>query len=251
MRPNRLLPTAAIATLVVAAAAFATVAAPAMHLGAFAAAARPAASPSPHAKAQARCDSFVADLAKRLNTNSDNLKKQVKGAIDDQVAAAVKDGTITQAQADAITKKVDASKGCRDLPSFAGPRGPRSPGRPGMGGLKDILGAAASALKVDPAALQADVMAGKTLQQVAPAGMTQAQFDTAFKAELAKVLDPQVTAKKITAAQEADEIAEAVKVADMLWATPIPHMGGFGKHAFGRPGAPVPGSAPPPAPAIQ
>lgn len=243
MRPNRLVPTIAISALLVAGAAFATVAAPAMHIGAFAAAAAKA-TPSPNshtAKAQARCDSFVADLAKRLKTNPDNLKAQVKGAIDDQLAAAVKDGTLNQQQADAIKKKVDASKGCHDLPSF----GSRHRGRgPGIHGLKDILGAAATALNVTPATLQADVMAGKTLQQIAPAGMTQDQFDTAFKAALSKVLDPQVAANKITAARETAEINEALKVAGMLWNHPLPHMGGFGgEHA---PGHPAPGAAPPP-----
>ncbi len=259
MRPNRVIPTAAIAVLVFLGAAFATVAAPAMHLGAFAAAAsKPSPSPSAgaaRAKAQARCDSFVADLAGRLKTSPANLKTQVKAAIDDQLTQAVKDGTLTQQQADAMKKKVDAVQGCQSLPSFAhhgkGGFGPHG-GIGGLDGLKDVIGAAASALNVTPAALQADVMAGKTLQQVAPAGMTQAQFDTAFRAALAKVLDPQVAAKKITSQQETDEVNEAVKVADMLWNHSVPSMGAFGaKHAFGGHGPGGPERQAPPPPPIQ
>ncbi|HEV1997472.1 MAG TPA: hypothetical protein VGR61_04995, partial [Candidatus Dormibacteraeota bacterium] len=179
MRPNRLLPVLAITVLVVVGAAFATVAAPAMHIGAFAAAAAKTTPAAPASKAQARCDSFVANLAKRLHTDPANLKTQVKGAIDDQVTQAVKDGTINQKQADAIKKKVDGSQGCHDLPSFGG----HHRGGSHLEAFNEILGAAAAALKVTPEVLKADVMSGKTLQQVAP-GMKQADFDSAFKIEL-------------------------------------------------------------------
>ena len=249
MRPGRLLPALAVAVVLVVGAAFATIAAPAMHIGAFAAAATKP-SPSPNARsarAQQYCDSFLADLAGKLGTTPANLKTKVKAAIDDQVAQAVKNGDLTQAQADAIKKKVDAAQGCQSIPSLTPRLGRRGPG---LGDLKEVLGAAATALAVTPATLQADVMAGKTLQQVAPAGMTQAQFDAAFRAALAKVLDPQVTAKKITAQQETNETNEAVKFADHLWGTPIPHMGGFGgTRGFGRPAAP--GAGPGTVPTIQ
>ena len=246
MRPTRLFPALAIAAVIVVGAAFATIAAPTMRLGAFAVAATKS-SPSPNAraaKAQQYCDSFVADLAKKLGTSPSNLRTQVKATIDDQVDQAVKNGGLTQSQADAIKKRVDAAQGCRALPSLGGFMG-RAGSR--IESLKGVVGAAATALNVTPAALQADVMSGKTLQQVAPANMTQAQFDAAFKAALAKTLDPQVTANQITSQQETDEINEAIKVADRLWSTPIPQMGGFGgrRGFFGRlaPGA-GPGTAP-------
>jgi hypothetical protein len=253
MRPNRLLPALAVTALLVIGVFFGSVAAPAMHLGAFAAAAAkpsPSASANPQAanaaKAKARCDAFVNDLAGKLKTSSANLKAQVKAAIDDQIDQAVKDKTLTQAQADALKKKVAASQGCQGLPSLTAPR--RGFGR-GMEALKDVVGAAASALNLTPAALQADIMAGKTLQSVAPAGMTQQAFDTAFTAALKKVLDPKVTAKTITATQETAEVNEAVKIADKLWSTPMTPPGGFGgKRGFGRPG---PGGPPGAAPTIQ
>jgi len=246
MRPSRLVPALAIAAVIVVGAAFATIAAPTMHLGAFAAAATKS-SPTPNARgarAQQYCDSFVADLARRLGTSASNLKTQVKATIDDQVDQAVKNGDLTKTQADAIKKRVDAAQGCRSLPSLGGPMG-RVGSR--VESLKGVVGAAATALNITPAALQVDVMSGKTLQQVAPTNMTQAQFDAAFKAALAKTLDPQVTANQITSQQETDEINEAIKIADRLWSTPFPQMGGFGgrRGFFGRlaPGA-VPGTAP-------
>ena len=246
MRPNRLMPTLGIAGVLLVGAAIGSFAAPA--IGAFAAAAaKPSPSPSAStgkAKAQAACDSFVASLAAKLKTTPANLKTQVKATIDEQIQQAVTNGKMTQAQADALKKKVDASQGCQGLQPFAGTR-PR--GGFGMEALTDVIGAAATALKIDPATLKTDIMSGKSLQQVAPAGMTQAQFDTAFKAALAKVLDPKVTAKTITQAQETAEIDESVKIADRLWSNPLPGPGAFaGKRGFGRPapGANRPATAP-------
>lgn len=250
MRPNRLLPTLAIAAVVAFGVGFATVAAPAMHLGAFAAAAaKPTPTPSNSAKvkAQARCDAFVNDLAGKLKTSAANLKTQVKAAIDDQIAQAVKDGTMTQKAADALKKKVDAAQGCQGLPSFTARRG----FAPRMEALKDIVGAAATALNVTPAALQADIMSGKTLQQVAPAGMTQQKFDDAFTAALHKILDPRVAAKTMTTAQETKEIDESIKIANRLWSTPLPHFGGTRHAAPGTAPSVTPTASPSTTPKIQ
>src|SRR3954469_13099516 len=73
-------------------------------------------------------DAFLNDVAGRLNVTPEKLKGAIQGAFEDQLDAAVKDGKLTQAQADRI-KKEPTEHGA--LPF--GPDGHGGPG-PGPGG---------------------------------------------------------------------------------------------------------------------
>src|SRR5919201_3203264 len=64
---------------------------------------------------------FLNDVAKRLHVSSSDLKSAIKGALFDRLDADVKAGRLTQAQADAIKKRIQQRGG---VPFFAGPRGP-------------------------------------------------------------------------------------------------------------------------------
>src|SRR5437867_9724682 len=57
------------------------------------------------------CDQYLQSLAGHLNTTVDALKKAGKDAAKDMIAQAVKDGKLTQAQADAATQHIDSATG--------------------------------------------------------------------------------------------------------------------------------------------
>src|SRR5512133_3029296 len=54
---------------------------------------------------------FLNDAAKRLNVSPDKLQGALQGAFEDRLDAAVKAGRITQAEADAIKKKIEQGGG--------------------------------------------------------------------------------------------------------------------------------------------
>jgi polyhydroxyalkanoate synthesis regulator phasin len=150
-------------------------------------------------------DAIVNDAAKRLNVTPEQLRSALQGAFGDQLDQAVKDGKLTQAQADRIKQRI--AKG--GLP-FGGPGGPGGPGLrmrfggpegPGMGGPIG-LDAAAGYLGLTDAALHRQLEQGKTLADVAKAqgksldGLKQALADAAKTR-----LDQAVKDGKLTQAQ--------------------------------------------------
>ncbi len=99
----------------------------------------------------------------------------------DSLAALVTSGTITQAQADAITAAVDANRptGGPGVGDGDGDHAGRGPGGPGMGrhGGRGGAGldAAATALGMTPAELRTELESGKTIAQVATAKSVDVQ----------------------------------------------------------------------------
>ena len=114
-------------------------------------------------------DTFLNDVAKRLNVTPDQLKAALKGAASDQIDAAVKAGKLTQAQGDALKQRLEQGQ----LPFFGvGPR--LAPGlRHGFGfgfgfaGLRSVADAAASYLGLTQADLLTQLASGKSLAQIA------------------------------------------------------------------------------------
>jgi polyhydroxyalkanoate synthesis regulator phasin len=249
MRTTRFVATAAAIAFLLGGLAFALVAAPVFHLGAFgpAASAKPStsASPSPGARkaeAQAACDAFLADFAKQLGVSPDKVKTSLRTAVKDAIDRAVASGKMSADQATKAKARVDNVKGCESMPAF----GKRFGGfGGGMAAFAGITNAAATALGISPDDLRAGVMAGKTLHQLA-GNKSQADFDTAFRAALSKDIQPQVDSGKITADQAKTRLDQAVAMADKLWDKSLKDAAGsfFGK----RGGGPRPG---PGAPTIQ
>lgn len=239
---KRLLPTVAIIGFLLGGLAFALVAGP-MHIGnlAPAASAAPNASASPSAKAakaQAACDAFVKDFASKLGVTEDKLKTSLKAALTDAIDRAVANGDMTADQATKAKARLDAVKGCESLPAFR--RGFAGPGKPGgMAGLAGISNAAASALGVTPADLKTAIESGKTLHDVAGTKISKAEFDTKFRAALAKEIQPQVDSGKITAAQAKARVDAAATMAAKLWDSSLKDAaGGFFGRNRGAPKAP-------------
>lgn len=197
-------------------------------------------------------DALLRDAAQRLNVTPQQLRSALEGAAVDQLDQAVKDGRLTQQQADRLKQQIRA----RGLPLGPGD-GPRfgrglGPGGPGPGVLHAGLDAAASYLGLSANALRAQLASGKTLADVAKAqgksvaGLQQALLDAARTR-----LDGAVANGRLTAAQR-DDLLKGLqqRIGDLVnGRLPGP---GFGRGwRGGGPGAPggMPGPpGPPPGP---
>src|SRR4051795_2669938 len=123
-----------------------------------------------HKKAE---QAVIDDAAKRLNVTPEALRSALGAAEDAQLDQAVKDGKLTQAQADAIKKRRQQEGDVLGGPGIGGGHpgfGRGGPGGPGIGfklGRGGALDAAATALGVSRADLLAKLRAGKSIADVA------------------------------------------------------------------------------------
>jgi hypothetical protein len=160
---------------------------------------------------------FLGDVAKRLNVTPDQLNNALKGAFDDRLQAAVKAGKLTQAQADAIKKKVAAAGGGVPFigPGIAGAaaggpkmrffhRGGPFVGPAIVGGpIKDGVSAASKYLGMTNQQLVRQLRSGKSLAQIAGAQKKSVDgLKSAITAAVKSDLDKAVASKKITSDQE-------------------------------------------------
>ncbi len=118
-------------------------------------------------------DEYLNDVAKRLNVTPEKLREAMKGASLDQLERAVKDGKLTQEQADRMKKRIEAGGGAGPIlaPGFHRGGGPRLElhGRPGfafkaVGGVLDDV---AKELGMSSADLRKELASGKSLADVA------------------------------------------------------------------------------------
>src|SRR5581483_5429204 len=133
------------------------------------------------------------------------------GAASDQIDRLVKDGKLTQAQADKIKQRIQQGKGplaggplVGPRRFFLGPLGGMDRGGPFL--IKPFFGgldAAAKYLGLTDAQLHQKLATGKSLADIAKAQNKSVDgLKTAIKNQLKSQLDKAVTAKKITQAQE-------------------------------------------------
>jgi len=193
-----------------------------------------------------RGSDFLDSVAKHLGVSPQKLKDATKAAAIDQVNADLAAGRITQAQADALKKRIEAGDGVLGGPGGPGfGRGPGGPGFPGGGpglarpAIANEIAAAAKYLGLSEADLRTKLRDGQSLADVAKAqskdvgGLKTAILDAA-KTDL----DKAVADKKLTQSQ-ADDIYDALKshIDDIVDANGKldfggrggPHMGfGFG-----------------------
>lgn len=195
---------------------------------------------------------YINDLANRLNVTPSALEAAIKAAGSDQIDAAVKAGTLTQAQADALKARIQQSSG---LP-FLGGRFGGGFGRFGGGGLHGGFGgglragdsAAATYLGITGAALRTELMGGKTLSQIADA--TPGKSSAGLKAALITAETTRLTAAlasgAITSQEEQAQLASLPARIDAMLARTFTAggLGGPGGGWRGR-GGPWSGGAPP------
>jgi hypothetical protein len=164
---------------------------------------------------------FLDSVAKHLGISRQKLDDATKAAAIDQVDAQLKAGRITQAQADALKKRIESGA----IPPLARGVGGRDlglgvPGARGLlkAGVGDALTAAAKYLGLSESDLRTKLGNGQSLADIAKAqgkdaaGLQQAVLDAA-KADL----DKAVADQKLTQAQ-ADDIYNGLKsrIADIV-----------------------------------
>lgn len=116
-----------------------------------------------------------------------------KGVVKTNILAEmVKAGTITQAQADSISKKFDEHKANKDA-NKAAHKAERDAHH------AEVEALVASTLGIDAATIKARLTAGESLAAIA--GDKKAALITALVAQHSKEIDARVTAGKLTAAQ--------------------------------------------------
>jgi len=183
---------------------------------------------------------FLNDVAKRLNVTPQQLTAALQGASVDQIDAAVAAGKITKAQGDAM--KLRAAQGSQ--PFFGGGyRGGFRHGGFGHGGFAHggpmSLSAAASYLGLTEAELRTQLESGTSLAQVAKdKGKSVDGLKTALTDQAKQTLDAAVKAGNLTQA-EADQMLSGLsqRLDDMINGTGGMHADGDGGHGFGA-GAP-------------
>ncbi|WP_445150127.1 hypothetical protein [Baekduia sp. Peel2402] len=176
--------------------------------------------------------SILADAAKRLNVTPEALKSALGEAEDAQLDQQVKDGKLTQEQADAIKKARTQSGTVLGGPGVGGhprggPGGPPNgkPGGPGgrggfgfgFGGLRfhtdagGAIDAAATALGLKRDELVDKLKDGKSIADIAKdQGKSLDDVKAAITAAVTKELDARVADKKLTADQR-DKILSELK----------------------------------------
>ncbi len=197
------------------------------------------------------------NAAQRLNVTPDKLRSALDGAAADQLDQAVKDGKLTQRQADRIEQQI-REHGVPLGGPMGGPGGPGGPGDhrgpfgrhggPGHGPFAMGLDAAASYLGLSRSALDRQLRAGRTLADVARAqGKTVAGLEQALVDAAKTRLDRAVADRRLTARQR-DEILREVRehVGDLVAGRrPGPPPAGRARGARpGGPGGPPPWGGP-------
>ena len=150
--------------------------------------------------ASAACTDFISHFASDLGTTQAKVNDAFQQAAAQTLADEVKNGDLTQAQADAIKQRLAGKQPC----GLAGGLG--SSAKPGGAQFTQaLMAAAASALGITPQQLRTDLAGGMTLSQIAAAqkpAVTEDQFRTRLIANIKPLLDKAVTDKKLTSAQE-------------------------------------------------
>jgi hypothetical protein len=193
--------------------------------------------------------SILDDAAKRLNVTPDELRSALGAAEDSQLDQAVKDGKLTQEQADAIKARRAKDGGVLGGPGVGGPHG--GPGGPGFGrglggpGLMFKLGpggaldAAASALGLKREDLVSKLRDGKSIADVAKdQNKSLDDVKKSITAGVTKELDQAVTDKKLTSDQRDEVLKELDEhLDDLVTRTPPKGDARFEKrgHAAGAP----------------
>jgi hypothetical protein len=194
---------------------------------------------SPKEESQA----IVNDAAQQLGVKPSALSDALKTALENRIDAEVAAGTITKAEGDELKTRIESG----DFPLFGVPHRVFGFG-PGFGKLD----AAASYLGLTESQLRTELAGGKTLAQVAKDhGKSVDGLVDALVAELKKHLDDDVTAGRITKAQEDEFLADArQRITEFVNGNgPGGHRFGF-RHFDGGPPAFRTGGAPPAWPSV-
>ena len=88
---------------------------------------------------------------------------------------------------------------------------------------QQLISASALALGISETKLKAHLASGKTISQIAPAGMTEDQFRAKLIAKLTPMLDTAITNKQLTAAEKAQILKRLQTDPVPYWNKPVSH----------------------------
>jgi len=194
-------------------------------------------------------DALLRDAAQRLNVSPGELRSALEGAFGDQLDQAVKDGRLTQQQADQLKQRIErygvplggpmGEPGALGHgPGFGGPMG-----APGHGPLGPALDAAADYLGLTRAQLARRLTNGRSLADVAKAeGKSVDGLEQALVDDAQSQLDRAVADRRLTSDERDRILAEIREHVDELVNGSAP--GPLGRHGARGPGGP--GMPPPP-----
>ncbi|MGD0116277.1 MAG: hypothetical protein ABSC13_09800 [Dehalococcoidia bacterium] len=173
-----------------------------------------------------RMDQFLGFLSNRLGISSDQLKTDVQGAASDTVNQMLKDGTITQQQADKLNQEIQNG----NFPGFLG-MGGRFGGFGMMGkgalgtSLQNIVQSVAGKLNLTPQQIQTQLKSGKSLADIASAqGVSRDDLKNDITTAVNTEVDNAVSGGKITQSQGDNIKSMLSSNLDQL----IDHTGGLG-----------------------
>ncbi len=158
-----------------------------------------------HAAEQA---AYITALAAKLGISETQLTDALKSVQLDQIAKAVKDGKLTQSQADALSTRINS--GTAPLFGFGGGPGRDGGPRGGGAGFRVDETALATFLGVDQPTLETALHGGKSLATVATeSGKSRDQLKAFLSSELMTSLNNAVADGKLTQAEADTKLAEA------------------------------------------
>ena len=179
------------------------------------------------------CTQFQQDLAKRLNVSTSTLQQAEIAAADDTLAQMVKDGKLTQTQADQIKSRLSngipcnfmgkgghgANKGGRGVFGFGGPQLQQY--------MSVVESQVAQGLGISSSTLTSDLQNGQTLHQIAAAhNVSDSKLESIIKSAVQTELKSAVSAGKLTQTQ-ANTISQQLsnsKFLSNLINRPLGHM---------------------------
>jgi polyhydroxyalkanoate synthesis regulator phasin len=146
------------------------------------------------------CEQYLQDLANRLNVSVSTLQSDKLAAAEDVLAQLVKDGKLTQKEANVIQKRLESRQACtgKGIPFE------RAVIKNVLGQqLSGIVSDVAQGLHLTVAQLKADLQAGQSLNQIAAAQkVSSAQLHTIVTNAIQNALNRAVGAGAITQSQE-------------------------------------------------
>jgi len=146
------------------------------------------------------CEQYLQDLANSLHVSVSTLQSDKLAAAEDELAQLVKDGKLTQKEADAIQKRLESHQAC----TGKGTPFERAAIKYALGQqLSGIASDVAQGLHLSVAQLKADLQAGQNLNQIATAQkVSSAQLHTIMTNAIQNALNRAVGAGDITQSQE-------------------------------------------------
>lgn len=194
----------------------------------------------------AYCQDFVGHLSRTVGIGEPQVQSALVTAARETVGDAVTRGDLTSQQASSIDSQLASGSIC-NVTATAGMKRAVS---------QTLATAIATALGTTPEQVRTQLDQGKSVSAIAPAGMTEQQFATAFEKALRTQLDARVKAGTLTQSQENQLLASAPALANRLWVhgTQIPSPQATGTPSTAAPvtsSPAAPGTSSPAAPATS